>query len=407
MSDTKTGAGEVVKGPLDGLRVIELGTLLAGPFCGQLLGDFGAEVIKVEAPGQGDPMRVWGREKAHGKSLWWPVVARNKKAITLDLRHPEGQCVLKELVAKSDFLLENFRPGTMENWGLGYETLSELNPGLIMIRVSGYGQTGPYSRQAGFGSIGEAMGGLRYVVGDPTTPPSRMGISIGDSLAATYACLGALAALQHRQRTGRGQVVDSAIYEAVLAMMESLITEYDKAGFIRERTGAILPNVAPSNVYRTRDGLVLIAANQDAIFGRLAAAMEQPGLASDPRYATHDARGSRQVELDALVDSWTQTLSTRDVLSLMERHAVPAGQIYRAPDMLADPHFKARNAIVSVLHPDFGELRMQNVAPRLSESPASIRTPSPAVGEHNEDVFLGLLGMPRARFDRLQEQKII
>jgi len=189
--------------------------------------------------------------------------------------------------------------------------------------------------------------------------------------------------------------------------MESLITEYDKAGFVRERTGAILPNVAPSNVYRTRDGLVLIAANQDAIFGRLAAAMEQPGLASDPRYATHDARGSRQVELDALVDSWTQTLSTRDVLSLMERHAVPAGQIYRAPDMLADPHFKARNAIVSVLHPDFGELRMQNVAPRLSESPASIRTPSPAVGEHNEDVFLGLLGMPRARFDRLKEQKII
>ena len=238
MSDTKTGAGEVVKGPLDGLRVIELGTLLAGPFCGQLLGDFGAEVIKVEAPGQGDPMRTWGQEKINGKSLWWPVVARNKKAITLDLRHPEGQCVLKELVAKSDFLLENFRPGTMENWGLGYETLSELNPGLIMIRVSGYGQTGPYSRQAGFGSIGEAMGGLRYVVGDPTTPPSRMGISIGDSLAATYACLGALAALQHRQRTGRGQVVDSAIYEAVLAMMESLITEYDKAGFIRERTGA-------------------------------------------------------------------------------------------------------------------------------------------------------------------------
>ena len=407
MSETKTGAGEVVKGPLDGLRVIELGTLLAGPFCGQLLGDFGAEVIKVEAPGQGDPMRTWGQEKINGKSLWWPVVARNKKAITLDLRHPEGQWVLKELVAKSDFLLENFRPGTMENWGLGYETLSELNPGLIMIRVSGYGQTGPYSRQAGFGSIGEAMGGLRYVVGDPTTPPSRMGISIGDSLAATYACLGALAALQHRQRTGRGQVVDSAIYEAVLAMMESLITEYDKAGFIRERTGAILPNVAPSNVYRTRDGLVLIAANQDAIFGRLAAAMEQPGLASDPRYATHDARGSRQVELDALVDSWTQTLSTRDVLSLMERYAVPAGQIYRAPDMLADPHFKARNAIVSVPHPDFGELRMQNVAPRLSETPASIRTPSPAIGEHNEDVFLGLIGMPRERFDRLKEQKVI
>ena len=406
MSNAKAGAGDRT-GPLSDLRVIEMGQLLAGPFCGQLMADFGAEVIKIEQPGIGDPMREWGREKPQGVSLWWPIVARNKKSIELNAREPEGQQIVRDLVAKSDILIENFRPGTMEKWGLGYEELSKINPRLIMIRVSGYGQTGPYAGKAGYGSIGEAMGGLRYVVGDPTTPPSRMGISIGDSLAATYACLGALAALQHRQRTGRGQVVDSAIYEAVLAMMESLITEYDKAGFIRERTGAILPNVAPSNVYRTRDGLVLIAANQDAIFGRLAAAMEQPGLASDPRYATHDARGSRQVELDALVDSWTQTLSTRDVLSLMERHAVPAGQIYRAPDMLADPHFKARNAIVSVLHPDFGELRMQNVAPRLSESPASIRTPSPAVGEHNEDVFLGLLGMPRARFDRLKEQKII
>jgi len=404
---TETKGRESMAGPLDGLRVVELGTLLAGPFCGQLLGDFGAEVIKIEPPGQGDPMRTWGQEKINGKSLWWPVVARNKKAITLDLRQPEGQAVLKELVAKCDFLLENFRPGTMENWGLGYETLSEINRGLIMIRVSGYGQTGPYSRQAGFGSIGEAMGGLRYVVGDPSTPPSRMGISIGDSLAATYACLGALAALQHRERTGRGQVVDSAIYEAVLAMMESLITEYDQTGFIRERTGAVLPNVAPSNVYRTRDGLVLIAANQDAIFARLAAAMGQPELASDPRYATHDARGARQAELDARVESWTQILSTRDVLDLMERHAVPAGQIYRAPDMLADPHFLARNAIVTVPHPDFGALRMQNVAPRLSESAGSIRSPSPAMGEHNEDVYLGLLGMPRARFDRLKEQKVI
>jgi formyl-CoA transferase len=404
---TDTKGGESKAGPLDGLRVVELGTLLAGPFCGQLLGDFGAEVIKIEPPGQGDPMRTWGQEKINGKSLWWPVVGRNKKAITLDLRQPEGQAVLKELAAKCDFLLENFRPGTMENWGLGYEALSEINRGLIMIRVSGYGQTGPYSRRAGFGSIGEAMGGLRYVVGDPSTPPSRMGISIGDALAATYACLGALAALQHRERTGRGQVVDSAIYEAVLAMMESLITEYDKAGFIRERTGAVLPNVAPSNVYRTRDGLVLIAANQDAIFARLAEAMDQSDLADDPRYATHDARGARQAELDAQLERWTQTLSTREVLDLMERHAVPAGQIYRAPDMLADPHFKARNAIVSVPHPDFGELRMQNVVPRLSESPGSIRSPSPAMGEHNADVYLGLLGMPRARFDRLKEQKVI
>ena len=394
-------------GPLAGLRVIELGTLLAGPFCGQLLGDFGAEVIKIEPPGQGDPMRVWGREKANGKSLWWPVVARNKKAITLDLRQAEGQELLKSLVAESDFLLENFRPGTMEKWGLGWNELSAINPRLIMIRVSGFGQTGPYSRQAGFGAIGEAMGGLRYVVGDPSTPPSRMGISIGDSLAATFACIGALSALHHRHQTGRGQVVDSAIYEAVLNMMESLITEYDKVGFIRERTGAILPNVAPSNVYKTSDGLVLIAANQDTVFGRLAEAMGQPGLASDPRYATHGARGANQQELDAMVERWTQSLTTRQVLDLMDQHGVPAGLIYRAPEMLEDPHFKARDAIVSVPHPDFGELRMQNVAPKLSETPGSVRSPSPELGQHNDEVFLKVLGLAAQRYAELKSRKVI
>jgi formyl-CoA transferase len=386
-------------GPLAGLRVIELGTLLAGPFCGQLLGDFGAEVIKVEPPGQGDPMRVWGREKAHGKSLWWPVVARNKKAITLDLRQAEGH--------EADFLLENFRPGTLEKWGLGWSELSAINPRLIMIRVSGFGQTGPYSRQAGFGAIGEAMGGLRYVVGDPTTPPSRMGISIGDSLAATFACIGALTALHHRHMTGRGQVIDSAIYEAVLNMMESVVTEYDKAGFIRERTGAILPNVAPSNVYKTRDGMVLIAANQDTVFTRLAAAMGQPELAQDPRYATHGARGAHQQELDALVEQWTQSLTTQDALALMDEHGVPAGLIYRAPEMLEDPHFKAREAIVTVPHPDFGELRMQNVAPKLSETPGSVRSPSPELGQHNDEVYLQLLGLSRERYSQLKSRKVI
>jgi formyl-CoA transferase len=394
-------------GPLAGLRVVELGTLLAGPFCGQLLGDFGAEVIKVEPPGQGDPMRVWGREKSNGKSLWWPVVARNKKAITLDLRQPEGQALLKELVAKSDFLLENFRPGTLDKWGLGWPELSAINPRLIMIRVSGFGQTGPYSRQAGFGAIGEAMGGLRYVVGDPSTPPSRMGISIGDSLAATFACIGALSALHHRERTGRGQVVDSAIYEAVLNMMESLVTEYDKCGHVRERTGAILPNVAPSNVYRTRDGMVLIAANQDTVFARLAEAMGDPALAQLPKYATHGARGAHQAELDELVERWTQTLSTREVLDLMDRHGVPAGLIYRAPDMLEDPHFQAREAIVTVPHPDFGEIRMQNVAPKLSETPGSIRSPSPALGQHNDEVYLQLLGLSPERYAELQSARVI
>jgi formyl-CoA transferase len=394
-------------GPLAGLRVLELGTLLAGPFCGQLLGDFGAEVVKIEPPNQGDPMRVWGREKAGGKSLWWPVVARNKKAITLDLRQAEGQALLKELVGKSDFVLENFRPGTMEKWGLGWSELSALNPRLIMIRVSGFGQTGPYSRQAGFGAIGEAMGGLRYVVGDPSTPPSRMGISIGDSLAATFACIGALSALHHRDKTGRGQVVDSAIYEAVLNMMESLITEYDKVGYIRERTGAILPNVAPSNVYKTSDGLVLIAANQDTVFSRLAEAMGQPGLAQDPKYATHAARGARQAELDGLVEQWTLALTTRQVLDLMDQYGVPAGLIYRAPDMLEDPHFRARDAIVTVPHPDFGELRMQNVAPKLSETPGSVRSPSPSLGQHNDEIYLQVLGLALERYAELKAARVI
>ena len=396
------------RGPLGDLRVIELGTLLAGPFCGQLLGDLGAEVVKIEPPGQGDPLRLWGREKANGKSLWWPVVARNKKSITLDLRQSEGQQLLRELASKADFLLENFRPGTLEKWGCGYEELSRVNPRLIMIRVSGYGQTGPYAGRAGFGAVGEAMGGLRYVVGDPSTPPSRMGISIGDSLAATFACLGALSALHYREITGRGQVVDSAIYEAVLNMMESLITEYDQAGYIRERTGAILPKIAPSNVYPTRDGsMVLIAANQDTVFGRLTQAMGRPELSSRPEYATHAARGEHQRELDELISGWSRSKTRDEVLELMAEHGVPAGLIYRAPDMLADPHFAARQAIVSVPHPEFGVLRMQNVAPKLSATPGSIRSASPRLGEHNEQIYLDLLGLSRERFAKLKANGVI
>ena len=396
-------------GPLADLRVLELGTLLAGPFCGQLLGDFGAEVIKIEPPGQGDPLRVWGRQEQGEASLWWPVVARNKKAITLDLRQAEGQSVLKELVAKADFLVENFRPGTLEKWGLGWAELAAINPRLIMIRVSGFGQTGPRARDPGFGAIGEAMGGLRYVVGDPSTPPSRMGISIGDSLAATFACVGALSALHYREKTGRGQVVDSAIYEAVLNMMESLITEYDKRGFIRERTGAILPNIAPSNIYSTRDGMVLVGANQDTVFKRLCVAMGEPELAADPRYSTHQARGANQRELDERIGAWAAGLTTTEVLDILRQPetAVPSGLIYRAPDMLADPHFKARNAIVTTQHPHFGELRMQNVAPKLSATPGSIRTPSPELGQHNNEVYLQLLGMGADRYAGLKARKVV
>lgn len=397
-----------LSGPLTDLRVIEMGQLLAGPFCGQLLADFGAEVIKIEQPGIGDPMRQWGREKPHGKSLWWPVIARNKKSVEINAREPEGQEMIRDLVRDADFLLENFRPGTMEKWGLGYDELAKINPRLVMIRVSGYGQTGPYSRNAGYGAIGEAMGGLRYVVGDPSTPPSRMGISIGDTLAATFACLGGLMALHNVHRTGHGQVVDSAIYEAVLNVMESLITEYDKADFIRERTGAILPNVAPSNVYPTKDGkFVLIAANQDTVFARLAKAMAREELAADERYATHSARGRHQAELDDLIAQWTRTMSATELGPLLDEHGVPRGDIYRAPEMLEDAHFKAREAIVRVAHPVFGDLAMQNVAPRLSQTPGRVVSAGPELGEHNAEVLKGLLKLDDARIADLAERGVI
>ena len=393
-AQTATTEAPPRQGPLTDLRVLEMGQLLAGPFCGQLLADFGAEVIKIEQPGEGDPMRQWGREKPHGKSLWWPVVARNKKSLTLNLRTPEGQQAVRDLVAQSDILIENFRPGTLERWNLDYATLSAINPRLVMVRVTGFGQTGPYASRAGYGAIGEAMGGLRYVVGDPSTQPSRMGISIGDELAATFACLGALMAIHARNRTGRGQVVDSAIYEAVLAMMESLITEYHTAGYVRERTGPILPNVSPSNVFDTADGkLLLIAANQDTVFRRLAAAMGRPELAEDPRYATHGARGRHQQELDALINAWTKTIALEPLEALLNDNGVPCGLIYTAPDMIADPHFRARQAIVDVAHPLFGPLKMQNVAPRLSDTPGAVRHVGPELGEHTDEVLTGLLRM--------------
>jgi formyl-CoA transferase len=380
--------------PLDDIRVVELGQLLAGPFCGQLLGDFGAEVIKVEDPERGDPMRQWGRERPYGKSLWWPVVARNKKSVTADLRTEQGQDLVRRLIASADVLIENFRPGTLERWGLAPEQLWELNPGLIVTRVSGFGQTGPYSSRAGYGSIGEAMGGIRYVTGDPDRPPARAGISLGDSLAATFACLGTLVALHQRGRTGRGQVVDSAIYEAVLAMMESLVPEYQVAGYQRERTGTTLPNVAPSNVYPTADGeMVLIAANQDTVFRRLAEAMERPDLATDERYATHGARGSSMEDLDGLIAEWSSTVKADELLDKLNTHGVPAGRIFRARDMLTDPHFAAREAIVRLTHPELGEFAMHNVVPKLSESPGRVRHVGPALGEHNEEIYRDLLGL--------------
>ncbi len=393
---------------LSGLGVVEMGQLIAGPFCGQLLSDFGAEVVKVEPPGVGDPMREWGREKSHGQSLWWPVIARGKKSVEIDARTPDGQAVIRDLLSGADILVENFRPGTMERWGLGYDQLSAINPRLVMIRVSGYGQTGPYAGKAGFGAIGEAMGGLRYVVGDPSNPPSRAGISIGDTLAATFACLGGLMALHARERTGRGQVVDSAIYEAVLAVMENLVTEYDKAGYVRERTGAILPNIAPSNVYPTRNGtFVLIAANQDTVFRRLAGVMGRPELAADPRYATHTERGQYQRELDALIADWTQTMDREELGRVLDEGGIPRGDIYRAPEMLEDVHFRARKAIVEVTDPILGRLKMQNAFPRLSATPGRVRTSGPALGQHNHDVLADMLGYGPERIAALAAAGVV
>ena len=388
-----------VPGALAGLRVIEMGQLIAGPFCGQLLGDMGAEVIKIEPPGSGDPMRSWGRGD---RPLWWEVIARNKKSVSIDLRTDAGQALARRLIATADILVENFRPGTLERWGLAPADLQQATPGLIVVRMSGYGQTGPYSDRAGFGGIGEAMGGWRYVVGEPDRPPPRMGVSIGDTLCATYGCLGALAALNHRHLTGRGQTVDASLYESVLQVMESLVIDYSVTGYIRERTGAILPGLAPSNVYPCADGEVLIGANQDSIFARLCEAMGEPALAQDPRYRTHQDRGRNQAELDEHIGRWTRQHEVETVETAMVAHAIPAGRMYRAPDMLADPHFAARESIVAIDHPTLGTIQMQNSFPLLSETPGSIRSPAPThSGAHNDEILRGLLGMTADEIERL------
>ena len=393
---------------LSNIRVIEMGTLLAGPFCGQQLADHGAEVIKVEQPGRGDPMRDWGQEKSGGKSLWWPVIARNKKSVTIDLRRPEGQDLIRKLVKDADVLLENFRPGTLEKWGLDWDELHRINPRLILTRVSGYGQTGPYSTQPGFGAIGEAMGGIRYTTGDPDHMPARTGVSLGDTLTAMFATIGTLSAINARQETGQGQVVDAALYESVLAIMESLLTEYHVAGFIRERTGSIIPNIAPANVFPTKDGkLHLISGNQDTVFHRLAAAMDRVELAEEEKFSTHIARGHNQSELDEIIADWSATIDAADLQELLNEHAVPNGQMYRAPEMLEDHHFAEREAIRWIKSPDFGEIPMQNVVPKLSETPGEIRWVGPELGEHNDEVFGSILGMTEDEIAELRQQNII
>lgn len=377
-----------------------MGQLLAGPFCGQLLGDMGADIIKVEPPGSGDPMRIWGQGK---DKVQWEVIARNKKSVSANLRIPEGQELVRKLIATADVLIENFKPGTMEKWGLSPERLLAEQPSLIIARMSGYGQTGPYSDRAGFGGIGEAMGGWRYIVGEPDRPPSRMGVSIGDTLTATYGCIGVLAALHHRSQTGKGQIVDAALYESVLQVMEGLVPEYDHEGVIRERSGSILPGIAPSNVYICKDGEYMIGANKDSLWQRLAEAMGRPELGTDERYATHLARGQNQLELDELINSWTRTLTVDEVDALMIAYSIPAGRVYRAPEMLADPHFKAREAIIEVETERFGKLKMQGAFPKLSATPSGVRSPAPSVvGQHNEEVYGGLLGLSGAEIGALK-----
>ncbi len=403
-----TGRPPGTAGPLDGVRVIECGSLIAGPFCGQLLGDFGAEVIKVEDPAGGDPMREWGPRKVDGLSLHWPIIARNKKSVTANLRQEAGQQLLRELTAVSDILIENFRPGTLERWGLGYEELAAINPRLILVRVSGYGQTGPYALRAGFGSVGEAMGGIRYVTGEPDRAPSRTGISLGDSLAATFAAVGAILALYARDRTGRGQVVDSAIYEAVLALMESVLPEWELAQYQRQRTGSVLPGVSPSNVYPAADANdVLIGANRDTVFSRLVVAMGRPELATDPRYATHQARGQRQAEVDQLISDWTSTLETDALLALLADAGVPASRIYQTRDMFDDPHFRAREAILHLTHGKLGTFPVQAVMPRLSDTPGGVYTLGPDLGQHNQEIYGQLLGVDTARLAELRSKGVV
>ena len=392
---------------LSDLRVVEMGQLLAGPFCGQLLADFGADVIKLEPPGQGDPMREWGREKADGRSLWWPVVARGKRSVTINLREKDGQDLARRLIATADVVIENFRPGTLEKWGMAPEVLMADNPRLIVVRVSGYGQDGPYASRPGYGAIGEAMGGLRAVIGEPDRPPARAGISIGDTLAATFACVGTLVALHARENTGRGQVVDAALYEAVLSVMESLIPEYTVSGYVRPRTGSILPNVAPANAYPTADGEHLISGNQDTVFKRLAEAMGRPELADDERYATHNARGANQAELDDLIAEWSKGLTSAELEDLLNRHSVPNGKIYTAPDMLADAHFAARKAIVTMAHPQLGDFPMQNVVPKLSDTPGEVRWVGPELGEHTDEVLAEALDLDEAARSALRDAGVI
>ncbi len=377
--------------PLAGLKVLELGTLIAGPFAARILGEFGAEVIKIESPDGGDPLRKW-RKLYEGTSLWWYLQARNKKSVTVNLKHPEGVAIVRALAKEADIVVENFRPGVLEKLGLGWDTLSAENPGLVMLRLSGFGQSGPMAAQPGFGAIGESMGGLRYVTGFPDRPPVKTGISIGDSIAALWGALGAMMALRHREvNGGRGQVVDVALYEAVFAMMESLVPEFDVFGFVRERTGNIMPGITPSNTHTTKDGRhVAIGANGDAIFRRLLLAMGRTDLADDATLADNAGRDARRDEIYALIDAWVAAHDEAEVLEKLAAAEVPASRIYSVADMFADPQFLAREMLQTVTLPGGRECRMPGVVPKLSATPGGSESLGPALGAHTDAVLVGL-----------------
>jgi formyl-CoA transferase len=382
--------------PLAGVRVVELGTLIAGPFCSRILAEFGAEVVKVEAPGEGDPLRKWRKlypDAQGGTSLWWYVQARNKKSVTANLKHPEGLAFVKRLIERADIVVENFRPGVLEKLGLGWDVLSALNPGLVMVRLSGFGQTGPMASQPGFGAIGESMGGLRYVTGFPDRPPVKTGVSIGDGIASLWGAIGALMALRHREvQGGKGQVVDVALYEAVFAMMESLVPEFDVFGFVRERTGNVMPGITPSNTHTTKDGKhLIIGANGDAIFRRLMLAIGRQDLADDPALADNAGRDTRAAEVYGVIDAWVGAHDAQAVLETAAAAGVPASRIFSAEDMFADPQYAARTMLEWAALPDGRKFRIPGIVPKLGETPGGTEWLGPELGAHT-DAILAELG---------------
>ena len=397
-------------GPLDGIRVLEVGTLISGPFAGRLLGDMGAEVIKIEPPGAPDPLRTWGQAELNGHHFFWTVHARNKKAVTLDLRVPRGRELFLELAEKSDIVVENFRPGTLEKWGLGYDVLRERNRGIILVRVSGYGQTGPDAHKAGYASVAEAASGLRHMNGFPGGPPPRLALSLGDSLAGMFAAQGALAALYRRTVTGDGQVVDAALTEACLAVQESTIPDYDVGGVVRGPSGTRLEGIAPSNIYPTADGSwVVIAANQDTVFRRLCQAMGQPELATDERFADHVARGRNQDELDKIIGAWAGSREPGDIIATLSEAGVIAGPINTVAEVVEDPQLLARGMIADHWDERIGRnVKGPGVIPVLTETPGTIRRAGSAhPGQHNDEIIGALLGHTEAELHQLRAEGVL